>query len=98
MRTPSAAIVSYMTEDPAEGPNEWVEVNIAPSSPEQHQVVLLDVIEPLVHMELAERVDTWFYGLYSIPEPYHVRLRIRWQNPAEADQYRRELSAYLDEA
>jgi hypothetical protein len=87
-----------MTEDLAEGLAEWVEVNIVPTSSDQDQMVLLDVIEPLIHRDLAGSIDIWFYGLYSAPEPYHVRLRIRWQNPAEADTYRRELFACLDEA
>jgi hypothetical protein len=73
--------------------HEWVEVNIAPSSPERPERLLLDVVDPLVHERLSARVRTWFY--FWEPE---LRLRLRWQRPAQAEENRAELFAFLEAA
>jgi hypothetical protein len=72
---------------------EWVEVNIVPSSREAPERLLLDVVDPLVHDRLEGRVETWFY--FWEPE---LRLRIRWQQPKRAAEGRDELIAFLDAA
>jgi Lantibiotic biosynthesis dehydratase C-term len=77
---------------------EWVEANVYPSSPEQRERLLLDVIDPLIHEKLAGRIDTWFYFWESTPPPSHLRLRIRWQRLEHADQDPAELFAFLDAA
>lgn len=79
-------------------PQEWVEVNIGPSSPNQPERLLVDVIDPLVHGTFAGRVETWFFGWYRPPDPYHLRLRIRWQHLEQSDNDRAELFALLDVA
>jgi len=70
--------------------HEWVEVNIVPSS--QPERLLLDVVDPLIHDRLRERIETWFYFW----EP-SLRLRIRWK-PMHADGGRDELAGFLDTA
>jgi hypothetical protein len=79
-------------------PQEWVEVNIAaPSSREQRERLLVDVIDPLVHETFSDCVETWFYFWESEPKP-QLRLRIQWQRPAEAEASRAELTSYLNTA
>lgn len=79
-------------------PQEWVEVNIAPSSSSQPERLIVDVVDPLVHGTFAGRVETWFFGWYRPPDPYHLRLRIRWQRLEESDNDRTELFSLLDAA
>lgn len=74
-------------------PQEWVEVNIVPSSRDQPERLLLDVIDPLIHDKLSERLETWFY--FWEPE---LRLRIRWQRSTQAEENRDDLIAFLDAA
>jgi len=71
---------------------EWVEVNIVPSSREPPERVLLDVVDPLVHDRLSGRIATWFY--FWEPE---LRLRVQWQ-PTRAEDGRGQLIAYLNAA
>jgi len=59
---------------------EWVEVNIESPPLEQRERLLLDVVDPLIHEALSGRVADWHYFW----EPA-LRLRIRWQQPTEAD-------------
>ncbi len=61
-------------------PAEWVEVNIEPPSYDQREKLLLDVVDPLIHEVLRNRVGDWHYFW----EPA-LRLRIRWQQPTQAD-------------
>jgi Lantibiotic biosynthesis dehydratase C-term len=70
----------------------WVEINI-PASPEQRMRLLLGVVDPLVHGQLADRVDAWFF--FWEPE---LRLRIRWADPGQAGRNRAELARFLDAA
>ena len=79
-------------------PQEWVEANIAPSRPDQPEQLLVGLIETLVHGTLGERMDVWFFGWYSLPQQYHLRLRIRWQRLEQSDDNRAELFALLDTA
>lgn len=76
-------------------PQEWVEVNIVPSAPEQPERLLVDLIDPLVHDTFGGRIGIWFFGWYSEPQPYHLRLRIRWRQVDQADQDRVDLFAFL---
>jgi hypothetical protein len=71
---------------------EWIEVNILPA-PEAHETLLLDVVDPLVHQQLAAEIDTWFY--FWEPE---LRLRLRWRDPRRADDNRAALARILDSA
>lgn len=84
-------IVSGMTEDTAEVPSEWTEANIIPTSWEHRERLLLDVVDPLVHEVLNDRVDDWHYFW----EPA-LRLRIRWQEPTHDGVDK--LTSFLDEA
>jgi thiopeptide-type bacteriocin biosynthesis protein len=77
-------------------PDEWTEVNLVPHTMQDRIRVLLDVIEPLVHNELDGRIDTWFFGHYGDPAPYHLRVRILWRDEANANEGQRELSDFLD--
>jgi hypothetical protein len=61
-------------------PAEWVEVNIESPPLEQRERLLLDVVDPLIHEVLSGRVADWHYFW----EPA-LRLRIRWQQPTQAD-------------
>lgn len=77
-------------------PDEWTEVNIILHSTEDRIRVLFDIIEPLVHNKLDGRIDTWFFGHYSTPPPYHLRVRILWRNEAGVSEGKNDLSDYLD--
>jgi len=79
-------------------PQEWVEVNIVPSSSDQPEKLLIDLIDQLAHDTFRGRVGVWFFGWYSEPQPYHLRLRIRWQQLEQADEDRADLFAFLDTA
>jgi Lantibiotic biosynthesis dehydratase C-term len=70
----------------------WTEVNLV-TRRELDPSVLLDVVDPLVHGELADEIETWFF----LWEP-ELRLRIRWREPEHADENRARLAASLDEA
>lgn len=72
-------------------PAEWVEVNIEPPSYDQREKLLLDVVDPLIHEVLRDRVGDWHYFW----EPA-LRLRIRWQQPTRADYTR--LTDFLNAA
>jgi hypothetical protein len=78
--------------------HEWVEVNILPSSPDQRERLLLDVIDQLIHEKLSGRMEIWIYFWESDPPPLHLRLRIRWQRPEQSNEYRGELFALLNAA
>jgi Lantibiotic biosynthesis dehydratase C-term len=71
---------------------EWMEVSIVPA-PEARETLLLDVVDPLVHEQLADVIDTWFY--FWEPE---LRLRLRWREPRGADDNRAALARILDSA
>src|SRR5271154_5043727 len=77
-------------------PDEWTEVNLVPHSPDERIRVLLEVIDPLVHDKLGGRVDSWHYGMYGMPAPFHLRLRVRWREPGQAAEGRAVMSDFLD--
>jgi hypothetical protein len=79
-------------------PQAWVEVNIAPTSIEQPERLLVGMIDALVHETFRERIDVWFFGWYSQPQPYHLRLRIRWRSMEQSDDARDELFSLLQAA
>jgi Lantibiotic biosynthesis dehydratase C-term len=70
----------------------WTEVNLV-TRRELDSSALLDVVDPLVHDELADKIETWFF--FWEPE---LRLRIRWRDPAHVDESRRLLATTLDRA
>jgi hypothetical protein len=72
--------------------SQWIEVNI-PARADDRARLLLDVVDPLVHEQLAARIKTWFY--FWEPE---LRLRIRWADPEQAESARAELAGFLDQA
>ena len=76
--------------------DEWTEVNLVLHSAEDRIRALLDTIEPLVHNELDGLIDTWFFGHYGTPPPYHLRVRILWRNEEDASRGESDLSNYLD--
>ena len=73
-------------------PSEWIEVNI-PAPADERARLLLELVDPLVHEQLASRIKTWFY--FWEPD---LRLRIRWADPEQADSARTELAGFLDQA
>ena len=79
-------------------PQEWVEVNIVPTAPDQPERLLVDVIDGLVHTAFADRLAAWFFEWYQEPQEYHLRLRVRWRDPARFDAESDDLFARLDEA
>ena len=79
-------------------PQAWVEVNIAPTSLDQPERSLVDLIDSLVHDTFRERIGIWFFGWYSQPQPYHLRLRVRWLKLEESDNYRDKLFDHLNAA
>jgi Lantibiotic biosynthesis dehydratase C-term len=74
-------------------PTEWIEVNIVPVFPEQLERLLLDVVDPLIHVHFSGRIATWFYFW----EPA-CRLRMRWREPERADSNRSDLALFLNAA
>jgi Lantibiotic biosynthesis dehydratase C-term len=70
----------------------WTEVNLVAARP-LDQALLLDVVDPIVHGELADEIETWFF--FWEPD---LRLRIRWKNPEHVDENRRRLATTLDRA
>jgi len=70
----------------------WIEVNLV-TRRELDRAVLLDVVDPLVHDELADEIETWFF--FWEPE---LRVRIRWLDPERAHANRATLASTLDEA
>jgi hypothetical protein len=58
----------------------WIEVNLVPSQP-LDAALLVEVIDPLIHEQLRSDVETWFY--FWEPD---LRLRIRWRDPARAEE------------
>jgi hypothetical protein len=79
-------------------PQEWVEVNIVPAAPDQPERLLVDLVDGLVHATFAERLATWFFEWYQEPDEHHLRLRLRWREPARADADCDELFGRLDQA
>lgn len=77
-------------------PEEWTEVNLVLNSVNDRIRALLDTIEPMVHNELNGRIDTWFFGHYGTPPPYHLRVRILWRNQEDVSSGKDDLSTYLD--
>lgn len=69
-----------------------------PPSQDDGIKVLLEVIDPLVHDTLIGRFDSWHYGQYADPEPepFHLRLRIKWQRPERAAEDKETMFTYLD--
>ena len=63
--------------------------------PPRPQLLLTEVVDPLVHGELAERIALWFYFWESQPES-QLRLRIRWRDPEVGESSDLDLAAHLD--
>jgi hypothetical protein len=79
-------------------PGEWTEVNLVPPAKSDGLKVLSEIIDPLVHGELNERIDSWHYGVYEEPEPepFHLRLRIKWKGDEQAASDKEAMFKYLD--
>jgi hypothetical protein len=73
--------------------DEWIEVNVVPVDERNPEPLLLDVVDPLVHEQLGDEVDRWFY--FWEPE---LRLRICWRDPARAADHRAAVTRLLDQA
>jgi hypothetical protein len=68
----------------------WIEINIpARKSPDRD--LLRDVVEPLVHAELVDELETWHF--FWEPE---LRLRLRWRDPSRRDAVETHLATILD--
>jgi len=67
-------------------------VNVATKRP-LDEALLVDLVDHLVHDELGDEIETWFY--FWEPD---LRLRIRWRDPDRAPEVRRRLGQLLDEA
>ncbi len=70
----------------------WTEVNLVPAETEEESV-LTGVIGGLVHETFRGELETWFF--FREPE---LRLRLRWSDPARAEDCRSKLTLVLDEA
>jgi hypothetical protein len=68
--------------------DEWTEVNIVlPTDP---VTLLVDVIDPLIHVELNGDIDNWHYFWENDPiGQLHLRLRVRWLDPSRIEGYRK---------
>jgi Lantibiotic biosynthesis dehydratase C-term len=82
-----------VVDEPDNSSHEWTEVHIQPNSGQPKEQLLLKVIDPLVHDEFAERIESWHY--FWEPE---LLLRIRWLRPAEAENDQGDLRVALDRA
>jgi hypothetical protein len=71
----------------------WTEVNVMPADPGRPETLLLELVDPLVHERLRDRIDLWFY--FWEPE---LRLRLRWRDGADVDATVAELARALDHA
>jgi hypothetical protein len=67
----------------------WTEVNLAPVRALDQ--TLLELVDALVHEELGERIETWFF--FWEPD---LRLRIRWRDPGRVAEHRVALAVVLD--
>src|SRR5271157_3783937 len=79
-------------------PQEWVEVNIVPTAPDQPERLLIDLIDGLVHTTFADQLAAWFFEWHQEPQDTHLRLRLRWRQLARSDRDCDDLFARLDEA
>ncbi len=79
-------------------PQEWVEVNIVPTAPDQPERLLVDLIDGLVHTTFADRLAAWFFEWHQEPQETHLRLRLRWRELEHSDRDGDDLFARLDEA
>jgi hypothetical protein len=70
----------------------WTEINIV-TRRDLDRAVLLDVVDPLVHDELGDEIETWFF--FWEPE---LRLRIRWRDSNRIAENRDRVAASLDRA
>jgi hypothetical protein len=68
----------------------WIEVNLVPNEP-LDATLLIDAIDHLVHEELRDDVETWFY--FWEPD---LRLRIRWREPARTVELNGVLRSALE--
>lgn len=73
--------------------DDWIEVNIVPPDERYPEPILLDVVDPIVHSHLVDKIERWFY--FWEPE---LRLRLRWRDPACANTNRAALAELLDQA
>jgi hypothetical protein len=73
--------------------DRWIEVNVVPADPGRPERLLLDVVDPIVHALLGDRVAVWFY--FWEPE---LRLRLRWRADADRDAGVADLAGALDRA
>jgi hypothetical protein len=71
----------------------WIEVNVVPADPGRPERLLLDVVDPIVHALLGDRIAVWFY--FWEPE---LRLRLRWREDADVDAAVAALAGALDRA
>jgi hypothetical protein len=67
-------------------------VNVSVRADERARL-LLDLVDPLVHEQLAARIKTWFF--FWEPE---LRLRILWTDREQAESARADLAGFLDRA
>lgn len=77
-------------------PDEWTEVNLVPHAKDDRIKVLSHVIDPLVHGKLNGRIDSWHYGQYDQPAPFHLRLRVHWREPDQSTEGRNVMSDFLN--
>jgi hypothetical protein len=68
----------------------WTEVNLVPVRVQDER--LLELVDTLVHEQLAEKIVTWFF--FWEPE---LRLRIRWRDVDERAQQAAALGGVLDD-
>jgi len=72
-------------------------VNIAPPSWDEPERLLVEVVDPLVHEDLAGALSAWFYFWESQPE-WALRLRLRTGGQRDESGFRAEVARLLDAA
>ena len=68
----------------------WIEINI-PTRRQPDLELLSDVVEPLLHVELVNEVESWHF--FWEPE---LRLRLRWRDPSRQEELEGRLAEILD--
>jgi hypothetical protein len=66
--------------------------------PTEGTEILKVIIGPLVHSALKGIIESWHYGQYGAPEPYHLRLRILWRSQEVALQGKDAMQDFLRRA
>jgi len=79
-------------------PESWTEMNIVPPQGATGIEVLKEIIAPLIRSALKGLIESWHYGQYGAPEPYHLRVRVLWPTQEVALQGKDAMEDFLRKA